>query len=741
MPSLSAYLFLGLETSFQKYPSHISAPQLFAMFLFKSQSDAAKEDKSLQLEMLKVSAEKGHIPAQAVIERVYESYGTAFTGPSDCLVNGAATGSIYAMLELAARDVQSAEAARMRFLGDTGYNQFFSPLLRPSDASQDATDADGNTILHRLSAKGKSTELQEVLRDHGKKTQLDSQNRHGETTLYKACLAGCWQTVNLLCSHGADASIPSFLNGLTCLHWLFNFRHDRIDEVAKTLVRSGANINATAHSDPTSALVDYHFPFQWPLGTPLHSAVHARSHAAVKALISCGADASIRDIRDPYVTDLNVRQMHVHGTAETGESSRPVRKPLGFTPIDLAAALYDSEILELLVLDQNADPSALCHATDEEGYTPFHRLSYLRAGRTSDGLRFWYPTLRGSSAKCEVQIAKTIRVLKRLGGDINQLTNTTHQPALQGVSGLTPLMIAVSKADCEVASALLAAGADVDRANRDGTSALMCLPHVSDPHVTPGSLLRLVRTLSNAGANVELKSSDDTTPLIAAVNSDSMPCVQSLIENGADPSTSQRGLNIAASLINHSAYLQQLASPDAKSRIEAEKREQDIVEILREVCSGKHAWAHHVDMDNGSLLHYAACAGLVDCVGVLVQAGFDLRQKRKLHFAGRIPDYYNSISGGMRRQGTPLEVTRQAEASLATRGMYRISEQGQAVDSHLHLYSDGLTVVCRQRLHSTQVLGHRSFTVGLTFGSTFRERAFVSICVARQGSFDCLIKV
>ena len=70
MHSLSAYFFLGLETSFRKYPSHISAPQLFAMFLLKSQSDAAKEDKSLQLEMVKASAEKGHIPAQAVIERV-----------------------------------------------------------------------------------------------------------------------------------------------------------------------------------------------------------------------------------------------------------------------------------------------------------------------------------------------------------------------------------------------------------------------------------------------------------------------------------------------------------------------------------------------------------------------------------------------------------------------------------------------------------------------------------------------
>jgi ankyrin repeat protein len=673
MPSLSAYLFLGLETSFRKYPSHISGPQLFAMFLLKSQSDISKEEKSLQLEMLKESAEKGHVPAQAVTERVCESYGTAFIGPSDYLANGAATGSIYAMFELAARDPQLAEAARMRFLEDTGYNQFFSPLLMPSDASQDTPDADGNTILHRLSAKGNTTELQEVLRDHGKKMELDSQNRHDETALYKACLAGCWQTVSLLCNHGADASKPSRLNGLTCLHWLFNFRHDCVDEVAKTLIRSGANVDATTHPDPTAALIDYHFPFQWPLGTPLHSAVHARSHAAIKALISCGADASIRDIRDPYVTDLNVRQMHVHGTAETGESSRPDRTPLGFTPMDLAVALHDGEILELLALDRNAESSALCHATDEEGYTPFHRLSYLRTGRTSDGLRFWYLALRGSAEKSEVRIAHTIRVLKRLGGNINQLTNTPDRPTLQGVSGITPLMIAVSKADCEVTSALLAAGAEVDHVNRDGTSALMCLPHISDPHVTPGSLLSIFHTLLSAKANVNLKSFDETTPLIAAVNSDSMPCVQALIEHGADLNASQRGFNIVATLMYHNGYLPQLASPDAKSRDEAEKREQDIVEMLRRVCSGENAWAHHVDMDNGSLLHYAAPAGLVDCVKVLVQAGFDRTQRRKLHFGGPIPSYYNSIPACMRRQGTPLEVTCQVEAHLASLGNHRLS--------------------------------------------------------------------
>jgi hypothetical protein len=104
MPSLSAYLFLGLETSFNRRSAQISGPHLLAMFLLKSHSDTSKEDKSAQLAMLKASAEKGHIPAQAIIERVHKSYGVAFVGPNHYLANGAATGSIYATLDLAARD-------------------------------------------------------------------------------------------------------------------------------------------------------------------------------------------------------------------------------------------------------------------------------------------------------------------------------------------------------------------------------------------------------------------------------------------------------------------------------------------------------------------------------------------------------------------------------------------------------------------------------------------------------------
>jgi ankyrin repeat protein len=627
--------------------------------------------------MLKAAAEKGHVPAQAVIERVHESYGIAFMGPSDYFASGAATGSIYAMLELAARDRQSADAARKRFLEDTGYNQFFSPLPTLFDVSHDTTDADGNTILHRLSARGSTAELREVLSEDGNKTQLDSRNHHGETALYKACLAGCWQTVSLLCDHGADASIASYLNGLTCLHWLFNFRPDHIDKVAAALLRSGARVNATANSYPTDALVDYHFPFQWPLGTPLHTAVHARNHTAVKALMLRGADVSIRDTRDPYVIDLNVREMHVHGTAEAGESSRPDHTPRGFTPADLAVALHDGEILQLLALGGAAQVSTLCRATDEEGYTPFHRLSYLRIGRTSDGSRFWYPALRGSAKTRESQIEKTIHAIMHLEGNINQLTNTPDLPALQGVSGLTPLMIAVSKADCEVTSALLKAGAEVDYVNRDGTSALMCLPHASDQHVASGSLLRLVHTLVSAGANTNLKSFDGTTPLAAAVTSDSMPCVQLLIEKGADLSVSHRGVNVVAALIYWSGYLTQLTSPNAKSREEAERRERDVVGVLTRICSGERAWAHSVDMDNGSLLHYAASAGLTDCVRLLVQAGFDQRQQRKLHYDGLIPSYYNFISAFMCQEGTPLEVACRAEAHLASIEFDRLSHQGQ----------------------------------------------------------------
>ena len=672
LPSLSAYLFLGLETSFRRHKSQIPGPQLFAMFLLRSYSETAINDKSLQLAMLEASADKDYVPAQAVLRRAYESYDVPLESPREYLVQGAASGSLYALLELTVLDPDLAKRARTEFKEKTGYNQFFSPLQHQCPLSYDATDVEGNTRLHRLAATGSHVGLGEALLDEHMKKVIDLQNQHGETALYKACLTGCEESLFLLCQCGADASLPSFLNRLTCLHWLFNFPSNQIDRVLSLLLRSGAEINAVANPHPSSVIADHHFPFRWPLGTPLHFAVHTHNYTAVGALMSHGADASIRDIRDPYLTDTNVRQMHVHGTAETGESSQPDHIPLGFTPVDLAAALHDAESLDLL-----GQRTQLQMTPDEEGYTPFHRLSHFRTAHTSNGSRFWYPAFRGNAERHRHQISKTINALQRLGGDINQLTNTPDRPALQGVSGLSPLMIAVTKADCEIVHQLLQAGADVNQVNRDRVSALMLLPHNSDPHVTPGSFLSLVQSLLSAGADINLQSGEGMSALGAAAAADSMECVQALVHAEADLSLTERGLNIVAVLIYQNGYEGLLLPPGPKSVDEAEAREQALFGILQTVCTTRHDWAHQADMDNGSLLHYVAFAGLTDCARLLVEAGFDKRQIRKLHFNGKVPSYYNFIPGRMVGEGTPLQIAAQREATHLSSTRSRLTQQGR----------------------------------------------------------------
>jgi hypothetical protein len=106
----------------------------------------------------------------------------------------------------------------------------------------------------------------------------------------------------------------------------------------------------------------------------------------------------------------------------------------------------------------------------------------------------------------------------------------------------------------------------------------------------------------------------------------------------------------------------------------------------------------------------------------LVRALIDRKQQRKPQFDGRMPFYYNSIPAYMAQQGTPLEVAYRVEAYLASLGRHRASQQGRSVGLCSPVSTDGLTSVCRQRLRSTQVFGHRSVVVGdLTFGYSAEE--------------------
>lgn len=152
-----------------------------------------------------------------------------------------------------------------------------------------------------------------------------------------------------------------------------------------------------------------------------------------------------------------------------------------------------------------------------------------------------------------------------------------------------------------------------------------------------------------------------------------------------------------------------LLPPGPKSVNEAEAREQALFGILGTICATRHDWAHRVDMDNGSLLHYVASAGLSYCARLLVEAGFDKGQIRKLHFNGQVPSYYNSIPGRMVGQGTPLQIAAQREATHLSSTRSRLTQQGQPARQDIATYSLA-NDVSRQRLRRTKVQDHAEDT-------------------------------
>ncbi|MCJ1351738.1 MAG: hypothetical protein MMC33_001722 [Icmadophila ericetorum] len=176
LPSLGAFLFQGLEKSYQQYKTWMTGPQLFAMFLLKSYGEVRKVDKSLQMEMLLCAAEKGHIPAQAVVSRVSQSYNIPHDVNKTFLYNRASYGSLLARHELEFLDSALASEALDKFRSSTGFSQFYSPLAATDKYSDDIKDEDDNTYIHFLSVRGEFQKLRESLLANGTTLNINARN-------------------------------------------------------------------------------------------------------------------------------------------------------------------------------------------------------------------------------------------------------------------------------------------------------------------------------------------------------------------------------------------------------------------------------------------------------------------------------------------------------------------------------------------------------------------------------------
>lgn len=699
LPSLAGLLFLGIERSYRTYRELLTGPQLFAMFLLRSVHDIIKSDKALQVDILLSAARKGFPPAQGVAQRVIESYGMQaidhLTEAESKAWLEVAVSSGLALRTCRVEQIapQDFETSRGIFHGNSGYNQFYSPISRPakvisnqeegSEEAQwkDSVDDYNNNLVHQLATYGEVERIQALLDTN--LSEINERNTLGETALYKACLSGHWEIVLLLCQNGADASLAASERRITCLHWLFNFPTSHMEQIICAMMAAGAGVNAKLAG--RGSLINYHFPLRWPAGSPLHWAVAVSSVGAVKALISHGADVLIRNGQDPYKADENVRQLHSHGTAEQGEFSETPETCLGLNPIDLAVANHDWRILEIFSSSHPGNTATL-FAVDEEGYSPFHRLSLNRIGTTVTGLRFWCPAFMGGETTRKNNILRTVQVLKAMGGDINQLTGSPSTFGLSGAQGgLSTLMIAVTKSDHEVVEILCNEGADVNLQNTCGRTALTLMFDLNVAGSSPpGSVSAIVKSLVDHEADVNYRSPDGITPLLCASSSGDLEAVKILAKKGVEM-TSTTGLLAIAHMLIGMRHVKNMVYSFV-SITESQQIEADLAVLIKSHVAHAARSNPLLIGDKGkTLLHCCANAALLACVEALVDAGAAVNAIEDIGTKSYVDRYH--IDNGSKVHGTPLDVVLQTEKLFETSRSDRLSQESKwSLSFALHIF-------------------------------------------------------
>lgn len=309
-------------------------------------------------------------------------------------------------------------------------------------------------ILHLYAAIGNHQDINQLLTTSNVDIKrINELSYLGDSALILACKRGCATTASLLCNHGVDPAIGT-PRDITCLHWLFNFPEQDMAGVAALFCKNGANVNALITCE--DILVNYHFPFSWPHGSPLHWAVATSSYKAVEVLLEMGANPYLRDGYDPYLQDMDIRS-----PVDCGNPAA-----LGFSALDIASSNHDHAMLSLMhekVMGISRCPLDV-NQVDEDGYTLVHRLASNGITYTPGGAGFWSPIFEPrEGVDSRNAIIKTIKILQKLGGNIDQLTQPSgfYNGGL-GNFRLTPLMIAKVRARLDVVEALISCGADVN---------------------------------------------------------------------------------------------------------------------------------------------------------------------------------------------------------------------------------------------------------------------------------------
>jgi ankyrin repeat protein len=410
------------------------------------------------VKLVRAAAELDYVPAQGFIKRLEDAHNQVRKTEEsrnqlrDWLLNAASTGSYIALQDLSAEDRGLFDTAKTSLRKNGGYNQEMAETAKTKmklllenphkfcevHDIRMAVDLQGNTILHVVAVYG-PVELIKLLTVEG--AAIDALNDKGETALYQACMTGNSDSVEVLVSLSADASITSRPHNISCLHWLFNFDTVVMDKMVEMLKSKGAEVGAVTL--PMSGEVRRwkywaHFPFHWPQGSAMHWASFTGSKEAVEALIQSGA----------RIDDLNAEDEACAQTA-----------------LSVATHRADQSMVDFL-LSKGANATFL----DSRGCSPAHMLVPAldwqhRTFRMLKALHWW--VYHGTFENHLAQITRSANALKSAGSDLQR---RTHR--LSTGFHVPQLIDAVNTGDGGVALGLLAAGASANCVDELGRSPL-----------------------------------------------------------------------------------------------------------------------------------------------------------------------------------------------------------------------------------------------------------------------------
>ena len=205
-----------------------------------------------------------------------------------------------------------------------------------------------------------------------------------------------------------------------------------------------------------------------------------------------------------------------------------------------------------------------------------------------------------------IQAGETKQALEQIqaGADVNRA-----QP-----DGTTPLLWAVSRLEYDVAQALIARKADANAVNQFGAMPLTEAARKSD--------VRLVKMLLDAGAKVDSANPDGETALMMAITGGNVEAVELLIKAGANVNTAEKFHNqtplmYAAASRNGAPIVKLLLAKDADVRARALYSDWP-----SQVTSEPRT--QYRSVGGLTALLYAARSGCYECVQDLLAAGADI---------------------------------------------------------------------------------------------------------------------